>query len=108
MHQQSSDHTRRTRPVHEDPRPNLELSVYDLYDIRLTDGAIFRGVRLTGVRVQRQHALLIFHLGNQTLKIHPIKLDKIKPSKQDRGIAYEQAPWGFDEHGEDVNGVSIE
>lgn len=108
MSEQSSDHTGRLRRLPETTKSGLDISVYDLYDIRLTDGAIFRGVRLAGVRVQRQHALLIFQLGNQTLKIHPIKVDKIKRSKQQRGIAYEHAPWGFDQHGEDVNGVSIE
>ena len=104
MSEQSSDHSKSSGCVSN----VVELSVYDLYDIRLTDGAIFRGVRLAGVRIQRQHTLLIFHLGNQTLKIHPVKVDKVKRSNQQRGIAYEHAPWGFDQHGEDVNGVSIE
>lgn len=108
MREQSTTDPKRSGRLPETAKFGLDISVYDLYDIRLTDGAIFRGVRLTGVRIQRQHALLIFHLGNQTLKIHPIKVDKIKRSNQQRNIAYEQAPWGFDPHGEDVNGVSIE
>ena len=62
MSEQSSDHSKSSGCVSN----VVELSVYDLYDIRLTDGAIFRGVRLAGVRVQQQHALLIFHLGNQS------------------------------------------
>ena len=101
MRQQSSDDPRRFRRLPEtertDPHSGLVISVYDLYDLRLTDGAIFRGVRLAGVRIQRQHALLIFHLSNQTLEFEPAQIDKIKRSKQQRGIAYEHAPWGFDQ-----------
>ena len=108
MREQSTNDSRRSGRLPETAKFRLDISVYDLYDIRLTDGAIFRGVRLAGTRILGQDAVLIFHLGNQTLEIRPAQIDKIKRSKQQRGIAYEHAPWGFDQHGEDVNGVSIE
>lgn len=112
MREQSTNDPRRSGRLPKTAKtnfhPGLVISVYDLYDLRLTDGAIFRGLRLAGVRILGHDAVLIFHLGNQTLEIAPVQIDKIKRSNQQRGIAYEHAPWKFDQHGEDVNGVSIE